>query len=640
MLSRCVGSCKVAILIALAACSGKSRPFADGFPRGDDTTDTVNSENDTSDPTRPPPGSGEFGEETSGVVLPEAAVGGLQPVDAMSGETRASCGEDAGSCESIDDIGSAPACVPTDRDCTSELDNDCDGRPDDAVDDVCVCAPGSVEPCDEHPGQDGRGQCRGGLRTCIAGDGNRTSSWGPCEGSVGPEAQDSCAAVGDDADCDGTVNGGCPCINGETRACGPNTGDGICQRGTQTCLNGTFGPCVGAVFPLQRDCRSTQDGDCDGRPDNTVDNVCNCTIGSTQVCGAHPGQDGFGQCRAGQRRCEPGPNNTSSNWGACTGSVGPAQSDSCTTLGDDANCNGEENDDCECIAGQGNGPCSATPDTARCSAQGQCVPCQTNADCSLISGGRNSCQGGRCTLPLPGPGAPCGTGGACAAKLTCAPNGICCQSACDGVCEACAAGSGVCQELESSTRCPALTCTGTSPRCSNFPPNLGTGLCASRDACVSVPDYCEPRPLPVGSACLSSGGNPGKCQGINDCDESEVQCSRGASPAFECDIEDTCCFGLNGPLCNAGTSCPSSPFGFTEIRVLCDERSDCGVNEVCCMDNLSDAAPAIACRPVEQCTSPRAPLCGSPVESSACPPSQPRCLAIASSVPNWSRCSQ
>src|SRR5690606_24198923 len=99
---------------------------------------------------------------------------GIPPTGTVSGETNASCDGDGGPCLSVGDGGGA--CVPTGpRDCSSALDNDCDGRPDDTVDDVCVCAPGSVEPCDEHPGLDGRGQCQPGVRACVLGAGNVSS---------------------------------------------------------------------------------------------------------------------------------------------------------------------------------------------------------------------------------------------------------------------------------------------------------------------------------------------------------------------------------------------------------------------------------------------------------------------------------
>lgn len=314
---------------------------------------------------------------TSGL---DPAPGNMQPVTSVSGATGVACDGDGGSCAPPGDAGSA--CVPTGpRDCASALDNDCDGQPDNAIDDVCVCAPGSVEPCDEHPDLDGKGQCKPGSRTCVAGAGNTTSNWGACEGSVGPGTQDSCTVVGDDTNCDGINNGDCPCIEGESRACGPDAAVGICERGSQTCTNGTFGPCVGAVFAGRRDCSSNQDKDCDGRPDNTVDNACTCTIGAVQACGTHPGRDGNGQCKAGSQTCEAGATNQSSAFGACTGSVGPQALDTCDR-GNDGNCNGVANQGCACV----NGPVS------RCGPPATVGVCKQGSQ-SCTNGSLGACQG-------------------------------------------------------------------------------------------------------------------------------------------------------------------------------------------------------------------------------------------------------
>lgn len=348
----------VAMLVTLASCSGKHRPFSNGVSGTGGTANEADSEG-VSGGSGAQPGLGEAGPG----VAPQGqeglpTVGAIEPGAAVDGEAPASCDSDAGICASIAE-GIGNGCVPTGRrDCTSALDNDCDGQPDNVVDDVCVCAPSSVEPCDEHPGLDGRGQCRAGSRTCVVGEGNITS-WSACEGSVGPAEEDSCATLGDDSNCDGTNNGGCPCVDGEARPCGPDTDDGICQRGTQTCVNGSFGACLGAVFAAPRDCSSNQDNDCDGRPDSSVDNVCTCAIGSTRACGAHPGRDGNGQCRAGSQRCEGRADNATSTFGACTGSVGPALQDSCAD-GNDGNCNGIPNEGCACVNGASRG---CGPDT-------------------------------------------------------------------------------------------------------------------------------------------------------------------------------------------------------------------------------------------------------------------------------------
>jgi cysteine-rich repeat protein len=224
------------------------------------------------------------------------------------------------------------AVLPAPRDCTSAEDNDCDGQPDNRQDDVCRCAADGKQACDEHPGLDGKGPCHAGEQACILGAGNSSSDWGPCTGAVGPSAADSCSVAGDDSTCDGTPNGGCPCVEGQMIACGPQTDNGICQRGTSTCQSGAFTPCQGAVFPARRDCSSAQDNDCDGIADNTIDATC------------------------------------------------------------------------QCIPGQGNGPCSADPSRSRCTAQGSCAPCQGDGDCSLVSGGRNLCRAGVCTAPRCGDG--------------------------------------------------------------------------------------------------------------------------------------------------------------------------------------------------------------------------------------------
>jgi hypothetical protein len=106
-------------------------------------------------------------------------------------------------------------------------------------------------------------------------------------------------------------------------------------------------------------------------------------------------------------------NNATSRWGACNGSVGPAFGDSCTVRGDDANCDGIPNGSCQCIAGQGNAPCSQNPNASLCNSQGQCVPCQQSSDCSLVSGGRTFCDRGTCVAQL-------ANGEACSSNQQCA----------------------------------------------------------------------------------------------------------------------------------------------------------------------------------------------------------------------------
>jgi hypothetical protein len=398
---RALAGCIFVMLITLAACSGKKRPFADGPIEGLGGSAGADATTNEAGGDGTGPGLGLEPAATDGELVGGVPVNPLSPRDdADEGNENLACEADAGAC-TLPDAGPIPlACVPKgSRDCTSDFDNDCDGSPDNSLDDVCRCVPGTAEPCDEHPGLDGRGQCRAGTRTCVAEEGNASSDWGPCEGAQGPQAADSCVPQ-DDGDCDGSANEGCDCVDGVVQSCGPSNDLGVCQRGTQTCTGGSFGSCVGATFGTARDCRSNADNDCDGRLDNVLDNVCVCTIGQSQPCGQHPGQDGVGRCRAGSQQCFAGQNNSSSFFGACNGSVGPAQRDACTSVNDD-DCDGFTNDGCQCVSSRGNADCSSNSDASRCNgATGQCVPCQSNADCSLVSGGRSVCQAGQCVAPI------------------------------------------------------------------------------------------------------------------------------------------------------------------------------------------------------------------------------------------------
>jgi hypothetical protein len=281
-------------------------------------------------------------------------------------------------CEGAVGPGEADSCTPGD-------DTDCDGTPNEG----CSCVNGTTQPCGSNTNT---GPCQIGTSTCVDG------RFEACVGAVAPASADSCSSRNDDSNCNGVPFDGCACVNGETQPCG-ETDTGVCQLGTRTCLNGAFGPCVGAVGPRSRDCRSQQDNNCDGRADNTIDTVCQCAIGETQSCQQHP-QDGVGRCRAGTQTCVAANNNSSSFFGACNGSVGPAQRDACTSVNDD-DCDGLTNDGCQCVSSRGNADCSGNPDASRCNgATGQCVACQANADCSLVSGGRNLCQAGRCVSPI------------------------------------------------------------------------------------------------------------------------------------------------------------------------------------------------------------------------------------------------
>lgn len=221
--------------------------------------------------------------------------------------------------------------------------------------------------CSQQDTCDNQGRCQSNHLAATTPCGNSASS--ECDQADSCDGNGNCLQrlVGNTTPCDdgafcttGDRCQGGSCLPTANRSCGANQ---TCNEAANACQ----------CQPRARNCASSQDNDCDGRPDNTLDNVCTCVIGQTQVCGEHPGLDGNGPCRAGQRRCEAGANSSSSAFGACTGSVGPQATDSCSIAGNDANCNGLPND--ACLLGLGE-ECSSASD---CSS-GRCDPWYADRD--------------------------------------------------------------------------------------------------------------------------------------------------------------------------------------------------------------------------------------------------------------------
>jgi hypothetical protein len=268
----------------------------------------------------------------AGAVAAEVDSDEQASVEDVSGDASPALpdGAETAATEETTDADEGPVISVPDR----ELDANTEDEANNVDDADTSCALGDTRPC-----LDALGACAQGVETCDA-DG----TFGSC--SVQPELVDSCLEAGDDANCDGVVNGGCECTSGQERPCGPSAQVGICVQGTSLCDDGVWGLCVGAVLPALRQCGSPDDNDCDGAADNALDGACQCAQGATEPCSAHPGFDGTGPCMAGLRQCVVSADSTSSRWGECVGAVGPLSGDLCE-LGDDSNCNGVPNQGCD-----------------------------------------------------------------------------------------------------------------------------------------------------------------------------------------------------------------------------------------------------------------------------------------------------
>ncbi|MEB2313269.1 MAG: MopE-related protein [Sorangiineae bacterium] len=124
-----------------------------------------------------------------------------------------------------------------------------------------MCANGEVAECYTGPaGTKDVGACRHGTHTCVEGEYPPT-----CDGEVLPAAAEACNGVDDD--CDGTVDEGCACSDGQTLPCyvGPAGTEGVgpCKGGVQTCAGGVWGACAGTVLPSAESCNGADD-DCNG----------------------------------------------------------------------------------------------------------------------------------------------------------------------------------------------------------------------------------------------------------------------------------------------------------------------------------------------------------------------------------------
>ncbi len=229
--------------------------------------------------------------------------------------------------KTCNDIGAWGNCVrntnPSAEVCDN-LDNDCDGETDEDL---------------TQPTSNQYGLCAGNIEICEAGQwvpspNNYTPTDEVCEGQL-------------DEDCDGTVDEGCSCTNGETRQCG-QTDVGECSYGTQTCENGQWGECVGAVYPSEEICDGL-DNDCDGTIDN--DNVCSTNYYCDNDSDSYISSSISGSCN--EYDCVPGDCSTEpgNDCDDDDGNINPGATEICNGVDDDCDGNIDEDDVCPSIYG-------------------------------------------------------------------------------------------------------------------------------------------------------------------------------------------------------------------------------------------------------------------------------------------------
>ena len=252
--------------------------------------------------------------------------------------------------------------------CGNGLDDDCSGD----IDNGCECSPGDSQGCYQGDIQTrGVGVCHDGIQTCPDGH------FGACEQQGLPGTE---ICNGEDDDCDGNTDEGCPC----------STGIGSCEQHGFIQLDGSCS--VSGGQPQEEICGNNEDEDCTG----AIDNGCECIHGQVEACYTGMAETrGIGACIEGSRSCVGG------HWEDCGHQTLPS-AEECNNVDDD--CDGSADEGCPCSTGTGSceahgfiqdgGSCDATvgqPELETCN--GRDDDCDGNTD-EDFPGKNNYCSDG------------------------------------------------------------------------------------------------------------------------------------------------------------------------------------------------------------------------------------------------------
>ena len=450
---------------------------------------------------------------------------------------------------------------------------------------------------------------------------------GPCQACDLPAAPGACLPLA--AGTDPAAECGTTFCSGATACLASCSSDGQCKAG-HFCNGGTCTPrrstgtaCAG---PNQCASGSCADGIC-------CDSACD---GTCQVCAAAAGSPSDGTCAnvalrtdsagecgltfcSGSASClaacgsdtDCKPRNYC-NGGTCT-QKRPAAA-ACSAANECAS--GFCADGACCNQGCG-GTCQACNLAA---SPGTCIPVEANTDPGSECG-PTFCGGGTACIATCTSDAQCKSGtfcknGQCAANLApgarCTSNfqcdtgfcadGVCCNRACDGTCEACTVGAGApvdgtCATVQAgtdpATECGTTWCSGTAAAC--------LAACAADTDCKTG-TFCS------AGTCEPKRAQGTACGGDNQC--TSTFCVDGVCCNAACNTTCQACSVASGSSANgtcvtfAGNTDPGSECGLTfcsgasNCISACTSNSQCKVGNYCnggtCSQKLAVASPCTA----------------------------------------------
>lgn len=460
---------------------------------------------------------------------------------------------------------------------------------------VGACSLVSGAPVNGRPacGSDGSacgGSCNGQSTSCSYPSSSTSCRDASCESGTQTLAA-SCDGAGH---CPDAVMQACaPFVCGATACDTSCSSDGECANGfycsSGSCLaqHGGGGTC-------------SRDAECSGN--HCVDGIC-CDTACTGECEACDVPNALGICSPvtgaphGQRTaCD-------SDGTQCGGACDGVQRSGCTYPTSAVSCRGAS-----CAAG------TATL-AASCDGQGHCPALQTqpcgnyvcganacNGDCTQDADCASGswCSGGVCT-PKSLPGGSCGADSQCASGFC--TDGVCCDSACDGQCEACdlTGSKGTCTAVTGAPHDGRPECLTDESVCG--------GSCngTRRDAC-SYPGagtQCRASSCAAGVATLFAA-----CDGQGSCPSKQEQ---ACAPYF---CSGTVCGGWcqsnadcgSGTWCSAGVCVAKKTNGGTCAEDAQCESDSCA-DGVCC--NTSCQGQCEACN-LQGSAGTCAPVSGAP----------------------------
>jgi len=406
------------------------------------------------------------------------------------------------------------------------------------------------------------------------------------------------------------------CIN---NSCGLKDPGGSCSDGKECkstfCAQGVC--CDKACDGACKSCIAGQLGQCTDVTNGAIDPTGKCAVLDSATCGTN------GKCQAGA--CQ--------KWGPgtpCKPSTCPTATNLFTAL---STCDG---------AGVCQTPATTSCFPYRCGAAAACNgSCAVDGDCLPPA----TCVSGGCGLKP--------NGAVCASKVECVSNfceqGICCSTACTGICKSCALtasrgtcsnisdgavdimsrcsdqgptscgtdglcdGKGACRLYGVGTTCASATCTTGSTK-TNARTCNGLGVCQTATTTACAPYVCNGT-----TACLGTCTSDKDCLSPNICDPKTSHCGnlkrlgQSCAATSECLTGNFCvdgvCCSTNGctlcQSCNVGAAagnCANVPAGTPDTMNRCAASPPCGNTGMCNGAGGCQLAPTTASCGTQSCT--------------------------------------